>query len=330
MRLLLAATFTLVACGGAPDEPPPAADDDPSFGNDRPYSAPLPSSPRIPETAGAFATGATSEPPLPTGQCNAAASDLALVSSFIDTLPYAPANDAARAEVVHAIVTTCSMFAPKELTKRQCFAHLAAAIHKESAYDRKASVTDAYAKRWIASAGASASDPTLGLLQIRFSSTVHDYAAHGPPAAMACTGCAFPSSLAAHLGETGDSRFWAIDGPAANTAMMETPACNVALGAWYYYVNATGNGDPKSATYIDGYCAGGGTAADIVTGLRSHLDGPSGGRGIVDLPTLASSDPGAYAYVSAIKGWFDGMLGPSTGTHPFFLTLAPAPRQYCR
>jgi hypothetical protein len=116
-------------------------------------------------------------------------------------------------------------------------------------------------------------------------------------------------------------------------SLMTTPACNVALGAWYYYVNATGNGNASRATYIDDYCAGGGTAANIVTGLRSHLEGPSSAHGVIDasgLAALANSDPGSYGYVTAIKGWFDGMIGPSAGTHPFFLALTPSPAQYCR
>ncbi len=267
--------------------------------------------------------------------CEVAPADAAAVSAFIDTLPYAPPDDAARAEVVSAIVKTCAFFAPAGApgyTKRHCWAHLASSIHTESAYDAHALVTDAYAKRAIGRAAAN--DPTVGLLQIRFSSTVHDYASYGPTDALACIGCTLPSSLAAHLDESGDSTFWAIDGPTANMAFMKTRSCNVALGAWYYYVNATGNGDATRTTYIADYCGGGGAAANLVTGLRSHLDGPSVGRGVIPdmsgLSLLASTDPGAYDYVSTTKQWFDGMIGPATGMHPFFVRLPPSRAQYCR
>jgi hypothetical protein len=255
-----------------------------------------------------------------------------MVSGYIDTLPYAPPNDAKRAAVVDAILKTCELFAPPASTgfqKKHCYAHLAAAIHKESTYDAAVLVADAYSTRAIGS--AKAVDPTVGLLQIRFSSTVHDFAEHGPLDALACVGCTLPAEAVSRVDESGDSAFWAVSGPTRHMAVMTTPACNVPLGAWYYYVNATGNGGASWTTYIDGYCGGSGTAANLVTGLRSHLNGPSGGHGIVtDLSTLKNTDYGGYQYASAIKGWFDGMLGPSAGTHPFFLALSPAPSAYCR
>ena len=33
---------------------------------------------------------------------------------------------------------------------------------------------------------------------------------------------------------------------------------------------------------------------------------------------------------ATIKGWFDGMIGPNDGTHPFFQRLPPSQAQYCR
>jgi hypothetical protein len=261
--------------------------------------------------------------------------EAALVSSYIDTLPYAPANDAKRAEIIDAILRTCELFAPPSATgfeKKHCYAHLAAAIHKESTYNPVVSVTDSYATRSIGN--AKANDPTVGLLQIRFSSTVHDFVEYGPLDALACVGCPIPAAVSAHANDPGDSAFWAITGPSDYRSILTTPACNVPLGAWYYYVNATGNGNATSTTYIYDYCGGKGTAANVITGLRSHLNGPSGGRGVIAdvnaLNALQSSDYGGYQYASTIKGWFDGMIGPVAGKDPFFFTLSPSPSTYCR
>jgi hypothetical protein len=117
-------------------------------------------------------------------------------------------------------------------------------------------------------------------------------------------------------------------------SVMQNAACNVGLGAWYYYLNATGNGNPSAATYLAGYCSGKGTAANLVTGLRSHLEGPSGGKGVIadmnGVNALQATDSGAYQYVTNIKTWFDSMIGPVSGTHPFFVRLAPNVPEYCR
>jgi uncharacterized membrane protein YfcA len=108
---------------------------------------------------------------------------------------------------------------------------------------------------------------------------------------------------------------------------MNDPACNVALGAWYYYLYATGNGAAQTM-HLDAYCAGQGVSANLVTGLLSHYLGPDGGRGIVyDLGSLWGAP---YDYVASIKALFDTMIPPAGGTHPFFVPLSPSPSQYCR
>lgn len=280
--------------------------------------------------------GASSSPPAAgCGGSAAQPAQAAMVSGYIDTLPYAPANDAKRAQIIDAILRTCEVFAPPSATgfqKKHCYAHLAAAIHKESTYSPTVAVTDSYATRAIGN--AKANDPTVGLLQIRFSSTVHDFVAHGPASALSCVGCNLPAALASHVNEGGDSSFWAVTGPTDYRSVLTSPACNVPLGAWYYYVNATGNGNATATTYIDGYCNGKGTSANLITGLRSHLNGPSGGRGVIadasGLSALQTTDGGGYQYVTTIKSWFDVMVGPSAGKHPFFFSLAPADSEYCR
>ena len=97
---------------------------------------------------------------------------------------------------------------------------------------------------------------------------------------------------------------------------MEDVHCNIALGAWYYYYNATGNGNPPC--YIHGYCTGSCAAAgNLVIGLLSHLNGP-------DDPYTNRDN-----YIDDIKSWFDNMIIPSPSPHPFDVTLTPAPELYC-
>jgi hypothetical protein len=174
----------------------------------------------------------------------------------------------------------------------------------------------------------------VGLLQIRFSSTVHDFVAQGATAALSCVGCTFPAGLATHKDEPGDSAFWAVSGPTQNLATMKDLACNIGLGAWYYYANATSNGKPSAATYLDAYCAGQGTAGNLITGLLSHFEGPDGGNGVVPnmagVNALQGTNAGAYQYVTELKTQFDSMVGPVSGTHPFFIKLVPSASQYCR
>jgi hypothetical protein len=274
------------------------------------------------------------------GPCVGAAADPAAattVGAFLDKLPSNKPTGALRSQIIDAVIASCHVFGPPASSnpgwqRQHCWAHLVSAIQKESSYSATVSVKDAYATRAIGN--AKANDPTVGLLQIRFSSTVHDYVALGRPDSLACVGCTFPAAVTAHQAEPGSSSFWAVTGPTQNLALMQSAACNVGLGAWYYYVYATANGKPTATTQLDAYCAGGGTGANLVTGLLSHLEGPDGGRGILGsmaaLNARQGSDPGGYAYVTGIKTLFDTMIPAAGGTHPFFVGLAPSASQYCR
>ncbi len=271
--------------------------------------------------------------------CTGAAGDpagAATVEGYMDTLPSPPAAGATRTRAIDAILRTCEAFGPPPGTnpgfqKEHCWAFLTASISKESGYNPTVAVRDGYATRNVG--GKQANDPVVGLLQIRFSSTVHEVSVLGSKTRLTCAGCTLPASFAAHASESGNSDFWAVTGPSQNLSVMQDVACNVAMGAWYYFINATGNGKASAVTYPDQYCGGGGTGGNLVTGLLSHLKGSEGGRGYLAnqgaLNALQASDPGGYGYVTEIKRWWDGMVGPVAGTHPFFLRLAPDPAQYC-
>jgi hypothetical protein len=269
--------------------------------------------------------------------CTSAATEpqaAATIGGWLDALPYGNPTGAAKTEVVEAILRACHVFTPTSatFTKRHCWAHLVAAILKESSYDAALLGKDAYSKRAIGN--QTANDPSVGLLQIRFSSTVKDYALLGRLDPMACIGCDIPPVLVQNATQSGDSAFWAVTGPTQYMSLMQKRACNVGFGAWYYYENATGNGSASKTTYAEEYCAGQGTAANLVTGLRSHLRGPDLGRGVVGsmagVNALQATDPDSYAYVTEIKTRFDGMVGAVNGTHPFFVLLQPEKPRYCK
>ncbi len=274
------------------------------------------------------------------GECGGTASDpagAAIVEGYMAKLPSPPPAGATRTAAIEAILKSCAAFGPSSSTSpgartSHCLALLTAAISKESGYDAKVSVKDGYATRNIN--GTPANDPVVGLLQIRFSSTVHEMVALGSLDRLACVGCPIPQSIRARSAEAGSSSYWAVSGPTQNMALMQNVACNVGMGAWYYYLNATGNGKTSAVTYPDAYCKGTGTGGNLITGLLSHLKGSEGGRGLIAnqgaLNVLQGSDSGAYQYVTQVKGWFDSMIGPVTGVHPFFMKLAPNPVQYCR
>ncbi len=263
------------------------------------------------------------------------------IGSYLDTLPYKDPTGTERSQIIDAIIRSCYEFGPPSTDTgwqpQHCWAHLVAAIEKESSYNQTENVLDSYGMRTVTASGGSetADDPTIGLLQIRFSSTVHDFEGQGPQDRLSCIGCTFPSTFAGHKSESGDSDFWAVTGPTQNLTLMESVPCNVGMGAWYYYTYATGNGNPSAVTYLSQYCAGQGTAANLITGLRSHLEGPGSAYGVVAnvtaLNALMTSDSNAYNYVSTIMGWFDKMLMITSvaDTSPFFITLAPNTVQYC-
>lgn len=344
--LTLAAGSALsVACGAS--DPPAGADPDgsvpvlPGFpppipttfpdGAPRPDAATLPDGAPLPEEDGG---------PTPPGlDCTGAAGNptgAATIEGYMDSLPSPPAAGATRDAAVDTILRACEAFGPPPGSpagweREHCWAFLAASIAKESSYSPGVLVRDGYATRNVG--GQTANDPVVGLLQIRFSSTVHEVSALASKSRLTCAGCVLPAALAAHASEPGSSAFWAVSGPTQHMAVMKDVACNVAMGAWFLFVNATGNGKASAVTYPDAYCAGGGTGGTVITGMLSHLKGSESGRGAITsqgaLNGLQGSDPGGYGYVTEIKGWFNGMVGPTAGTHPFFLRLAPDAAQYC-
>jgi hypothetical protein len=227
------------------------------------------------------------------------------------------ATPAALGVLAHAIVTTCAEFAPSEANwTLYCEAVLSSAIVAESSYDPSEDVTDSYATRDLGG-GTLANDPTVGLLQIRFSSTVQDYNGYGSFEKMAAIGCTWPSEL-----ETGthDAIFWGTQGgTTAYLNFMKDPSCNIGLAGFYYFTNATGNGGPN-ATYTDAYCKGNGIAGTMIIGLLSHLEGPGFAR---------PADP-TNAYVTGIKTRFAALLGGLPSPDPFTESLMPEPSRYCR
>lgn len=262
---------------------------------------------------------------------------VALVDGYMDKLKNPPPAGAVRDEAAVAIVKACEVFGPSAaanpgFTKEHCYAHLVASISKESGYNAKVTVKDGYATRSVG--GMTANDPVVGLLQIRFSSTVHEMVALGALDRLACVGCPIPASVTQHASEAGNSAYWAVTGPSQNMSLMQNVACNVGMGAWYYYIAAQGNGKASAVTYPDQYCGGAGTGGNLITGLLSHLKGFEGGRGLVAnqgaLNALQSTDSGGYSYVTEIKTSWDAMIGPVSGTHPFFLKLAPEPARHCK
>lgn len=229
------------------------------------------------------------------------------IATCVDSLPWGQSEFAKnKAEIQAAIINTCSEFAPPdEAWQTYCQMFLTVAINKESSYNAQSVVEDAY---------GGASDPTVGLLQIRFSSTVKDYVTGGNLAAMDRIGCDLSGVNSSGTG-------------AAHLSLMQNPTCNIALGAWYYLLYATGNGG-ASVTYLYDYCQGRGTGANLIMGMLSHLKGPSGA---VSAFKSGNYDDGGY--VDTITEWFDGCMsanGFPIGTpHPFQLVLSPEPTKYC-
>jgi hypothetical protein len=154
---------------------------------------------------------------------------------------------------------------------------------------------------------------------------VKDYNQFGPRAAMTAVGCNFPDL--GHTTEDGNSDFWAATGAKANMSMMTNVACNAALGAWYYYVNATGQGTQNKTIYVYQYCMAGcgsscPTAATLTVGLLAHLNGPSGAY---------RTDSGSLGYVNAIKSTFQQCMGGTLPSpDPFTVKLNPSRTQYCQ
>jgi hypothetical protein len=221
----------------------------------------------------------------------------AAINACMDKLPYGGNLLSAdkRAPIVTAIINACSAFAPSGADwQTYCQMFLVAAINAESSYDTEAGTKGA------------GTDPSVGLLQIRFSSVVRDFADYGPVSTLTRIGCNFGTVTSS-------------DSYATKGSMMAEPACNVAIGAWYYFIFASGNGG-SSVVWVPEYCSGGGVAGNLHIGIASFLMGGDAAH---------QSLSGADFYYNEIKGWFDPCVTYS-GTHPFELTIPPERKKYCK
>ena len=230
---------------------------------------------------------------------------------------------AARDKLVDSIVGACAAFAPRLPNWQEyCEAVETSEIVSESSYTpgmptpgppSSASVNyDSYAT------SGGANDPTVGLLQVRFSSTVHDFNYYGPLATIRAIGCNWPAAFTTQADVTS---FWRNQGgTAANLAFMEDPACNIPLAAWNVFLSATGNGG-SSVVYTADYCGGKGVAGNVVYGLLSYLDGPAG--------FSRPADP-TNSYPAGIKTRFAKLLGGLPTPDPFGVALSPEVSVYCK
>ncbi|HEX7664078.1 MAG TPA: hypothetical protein VF407_06205 [Polyangiaceae bacterium] len=276
----------------------------------------------------ALADGASSDGNASGGDAGVAPPDasteaaMSTISGWMDAcLPYGNPTGSFRTDVLRAIVDACDAFGPPETNpgwkKEYCWAHMMGAILAESSYQQDT----------IAEPGQ---DPTVGLTQIRFSSVVCGLYTGGPKSVLEAMGCTFPADFAAHASEQCyQSDFWkTTGGDAAHTAFMETVPCNVGMGAWAYYLFATGGGDDTTTQYQEEICAGQGKSADLATGLCAYLEGPN--KDFAHIESIDDVPAGAKDYVTKIKGLMDCALGTVSGTHPLFVSLAPNPPQYCK
>jgi hypothetical protein len=229
-------------------------------------------------------------------------------------------------ELACSIAMSCLEFAPNGWL-RECEAVITSAIVAESSYNPTSIVEDSY---------GGAADPTVGLLQNRFSSTVRDYNYYGRMEKMSSIGCDWPSELS---NQADDETFWRNQGSNYISFMQEVP-CNVALGTWYYFYNATGNGG-ATATWIHEYCAGNGTGGNMVVGLLSHLMGGNYDRsvdGTHTYPWGIECCPGGNPEITTCTGCtgrFAAFMGIGTtasrpSPDPFQQTFSPEPETYCR
>ncbi|HOU90460.1 MAG TPA: hypothetical protein PLU22_05410 [Polyangiaceae bacterium] len=223
-------------------------------------------------------------------------STVAAINACMDQLPWGAPDLSAeeRAPIVEAIIKTCAEFAPPgEEWQQYCQMFLVAAINAESSYDA------------LAGSVGAGNDPTIGLLQIRFSSTVVDFADYGPVDALERIGCDFGTVTSS-------------DSYATKGEMMLDVTCNIAIGAWYYFIFGSGNGG-DTAVWVWGYCQGDGVPGSLHIGMACHLMGAEAAH---------SSLSGADFYYDQIKEWFDPCV-TYTGTHPFERTLEPDIAKYC-
>ena len=225
---------------------------------------------------------------------------------------------------------------------RKCEAVLTSAIVAESSYTPSSVVNDSYSTRTL-TGGGKATDPTVGLLQIRFSSTVHDYNYYGAASKMAAIGCNWPSALTS---QADAETFWGTAGGSTYLSFMQDVSCNIGLASWYYFYNATGNGGP-SAVWIADYCNSTATstikpiAGTMVAGLLSHLMGGAYARtenGTNAYPwgieCCAGGNPD-YTTCTGCTGRFAAFMAIGTSSSrpspdPFQEQLVPEKSKYCK
>jgi hypothetical protein len=230
-----------------------------------------------------------------------------------------------RTDLVDAIVGACSAFAPR-LTGWQeyCEAILTSEIVSESSYEPGTPTPGPPSSTSVSydSYGTmdGHNDPTVGLLQVRFSSIVQSYQLYGPIPTIEAIGCSWPSVFAS---EPQGSSFWTSEGGTVTyLTFMENPLCNIPLAAWAIFQNATGNGGAQPI-YTAAYCAGQGEAANVVDGLLSYLEGPGFTRGSPDAEAENS-------YPAGIKARFIPLVGGTLPSpDPFEVTLSPDTCVYC-
>ena len=299
---LILLAFTIAIAGCSDD----AEGEDANPGNE-PNSSDTPTSSTADSNTGGAQLDSASDSPVGDADIETAK---ARVSAFIDantTGFWCPENvdaEGTRDAITEAIVRACQEFSPKQndYDVTWCEAHLVAASCMESSMQADANFYESMA------------DPPVGLLQDRFSATVQDYENFGPKEAMARIGCPWPdfSNVTDWGNPTGDQLEW-----------LKTIPCNVGIGAWYYYLNATGNGQlGNPPVWAWNYCNGEGTAANLVIGLLCHLQG-------ANAISYNESNPWEHQYVSTIRDYFDLMIPSSSEPHPFLRQLQPNVSQYC-
>jgi Stigma-specific protein, Stig1 len=301
-------------------------------------------------TSGSSGSGGSGGGGGPAACPNAPAAEFALVSGWLSntTTPGALPNYAynninnnfpmgsARDTLACSIVMSCVEFAPAAPNwLRKCEAVITSAMVAESSYNPNSVVVDGYATRTVDN--VTANDPTIGLLQIRFSSTVHDYNYYGRMEKMASIGCNWPAALTS---QADTATWWATQGGTTYLSFMQGVPCNIALATWYYLYNATGNGG-QNAVWIFNYCDGQGIGGNMVVGLLSHLMGGNFPRppdannaypwGIECCAGGSPNDTpctGCTGRVAAFLGIGTGNARPNPD--PFLEVLSPEPSKYCR
>jgi hypothetical protein len=231
--------------------------------------------------------------------------DAERVSGYIDVLPWGQEalDDAGKREkFIEAVIRACAEFAPgDEEWQIWCQAFLVAAACRESSLQ-------------IDLVHWDIQDPPVGLLQIRFGSVVRVFDTYGNKEALERIGCAWPD-----FSGLGDED-WANPG-LEHIQWLQDVQCNVGLGAWYYFLMASGNGAPPY--YVHNYCAGDGTPGNLVIGMLDYFGGPGTSAGFDE------NDPYSHYYVAPVKEYFDNMIIPTPEPHPFIRPFETDICQHC-